>query len=737
MAHSTKRSNKLGSATASSRGKRTDPGSTPLFVQLQRQAGNAALGSLLHSLPPEAQTRAAAWLTSPVSVSRLVVIGPVAGSHPAASQQAPAPPPPPIAWINELPKEIQDQIDALSAAYLAQHTSAQVQDQRTANRITFMETMKWLLGSYENAESHFRDIKPMTNAKFASGQLWAHVSTRERLLQVQQDLQSQNTPMPQTSVGLGLRGWHLNPHGKGPGFFTHATGFAIDWRAYAAPHITDPALMALFETVSGGAPHFDLKMETRKRLELIEKMGKGTADPAESAALLQRIEDEYKRLAAGSQKFKTDLPESSLAPLREVQAARAAVSAAEGKLKLARRKGGKPKIEEGAAELTQAKDVLNLKLDAAKAQLKQIFEPWTKLIDARIAEIEKAAADQGIDLDKLTPDRSFRKRRLDAISWRGQKQEVDLGQADVSFEELTQKLAAIGHKSLSVPLRTKNVMAQVDAIASEALLAAAKVDAGLTWLASPGKQPPDPADIALWEANLNEVKAKATAVAGGLDPVRASLAALLPSPPAERKPPGALRPLPVSKAVVTTLQTAADRADQESGIVTEITERFVYREETARRLGGTGKGAAERGEQAVTALLLQRMKLLALKAAKALLETNAEDFIFKAMDAGNPSIMQLLGLMSGTAGGFFTPDQETGGEAEARKGAWSDTHGFNLAFMKSMVSHGFELGVAWEGWSDTMHFELVEGRNLLESGGTKALAAGGMLKGLEALAAIF
>ena len=57
--------------------------------------------------------------------------------------------------------------------------------------------------------------------------------------------------------------------------------------------------------------------------------------------------------------------------------------------------------------------------------------------------------------------------------------------------------------------------------------------------------------------------------------------------------------------------------------------------------------------------------------------------------------------------------------------------------MKTMVSHGFELGVAWEGWSDTMHFELVEGRKRLESHGKQALSSGGMLKTLEALTSIF
>ena len=51
------------------------------------------------------------------------------------------------------------------------------------------------------------------------------------------------------------------------------------------------------------------------------------------------------------------------------------------------------------------------------------------------------------------------------------------------------------------------------------------------------------------------------------------------------------------------------------------------------------------------------------------------------------------------------------------------------------AGNGFEWGVAWAGQSDTMHFELVEGRRLLESGGTRALVAGQQLAAQEAKAA--
>src|ERR1700704_2021153 len=155
MPQNAKRSQQLGSPTVSRGVQPTDPGSTALIVQLQREAGNAALSSRLGSLPREAGARTEAWLTnsriprhalvgSLMSVSRqpaggtATVPGTIASKAPTSKAPAstapappmakPAPPPPPIAWINDLPKEIQDQIDNFSAAFLAKHTPTEVQD---------------------------------------------------------------------------------------------------------------------------------------------------------------------------------------------------------------------------------------------------------------------------------------------------------------------------------------------------------------------------------------------------------------------------------------------------------------------------------------------------------------------------------------------------------------------------------------------------------------------------------
>lgn len=722
-----------------------NPERNPLFLRLHGQAGNAALGSLLSGVPPESRARAADLMRAgDGSNEALVELQRQAGG---ATTTAPAKTPPttggatpalpPIAWINELPPFIQEQIDMYSKEFLSAQPLGKllaVLGQQMANRVTFMNTMRKLFGSDAAIEAHFREIKPMANAATADQQLWAHVSTRERLLQAQQDLRAQNTPMPQTSVALGLRGDHLHPEGKSAGWFTHATGFAIDWKAHAAPHIKDPSLIALFETVTGGPAHFDLNISIKGRLDLIEKMGQGKAGEAESEALLQRVEAEYNRLVAGSQKFKTDLPETSLAPLREVETARTAVVGAQGTVVRLRRRGAKKAdIEAASAALSAALETFDAKVKAAEPLLPQIFEPWTKLLDERIAAIDKAAGDQGVDLAKLT--------------------------GDYGFKELKTKLATIRGKQMPLRQTASAVLAEVVQIQRDALLIAARLEAAQAWLAAPGQRAPDPTDRATWSVDLDAVKESLEGVSDSLDPIKASLAGLLPGAVLAPKPIPAVRPSAVSSAAVagfrmavgrlpdrvtrsadklkTVLQPLTDLLGQGAGVEQEITERTAYRKQTVDALGGPGKPSRAKGEAAVGALLEQKTRWLALKGAKNGLQTNAEGFVFKAKDVRNPAITQLLGLMSGTrGGGFFTPDPETGGEAEAKKGQWSDTHGFNLAFMKAMVSHGFELGVAWKGEADTMHFELVEGRRLLESGGSRALSSGAELKTLEVLTEI-
>ncbi len=683
-------------------------------VDLQRLAGNQAV-------------------VSRIMVARDAGPGSVPAPPQPAAPAAAAPAPPAIDWIDGLPGAIQTQIDTFSNDILAKLPVAEVNKrlaQRTANRITFMNTMRWLFGSDAATQTHFGEIEPMDND--TSYPLWAHISTRERLLEAQADLKAQNSPMPQTDVALGLRGDHLHPQGLSAGWFTHATGFAIDWKAAALPHIKDPRLIQLFKTVTGGTPHFDLQKGVTQRLDLIEKMGQGKATASESQAFLDRIESEYNRLKADSDKFKTDLPETSLAPLREVEVARAAVSTARWRLgRLQANRAKKADVTAAADALTAAIATFDEKKKDAEAQLGKIFEPWTRLLDVEIAKIDKEAADKNVDLTQLM--------------------------GTFGFKELRDKGAALRVKQGGLERSARRILAEIVEIQRQVQALAARVDAAKAWLAAPGTATL-PAASTDWATDLDATRTRADAVVASLAAAKASLGAVLPGAVLEPKPVTALRPTPVSAAAVAALHTAVVRfpakatastdkvasvakplADLNAAVATNATtlaERTAYRESTVTTLGGgIDAGSRKKGEKAVADLIDEKIKWLNLKGAKEALQTNAEGFVFKAADVRDPAITQLLGMMSGTrGGGMFTPDAETGGEAEAKAGKWSDIHGFNLAFMKAMVSRGFELGVAWAGESDTMHFELVEGRRLLESGGTRALTAGANLRAQEAAA---
>ncbi len=663
-------------------------------------------------------------------VSRLVVARNPDDKASPDVKAKPADPPKPetydIAWIEGLPDHVRNQIDDFASHMAA---GAERDKATVANRTQFMRVMRPLFGSDSAVATHYADIKPMDNDK--KYPLWAHVSTRERLQAVADDLKSKNSPMPQTDVALGLRGDHLHTPNASPGYFTHATGFAIDWRAYAAPHIKDPRLAALFETVTGGTAHFDFNMQIPDRLDVIEKMGQGTATPEESKKFLDRVESEYNRLVAGSTKFKTDLPEENLAPLRDLDsrmmAARAAVVAATKKVALAKR-GKKIDVQEAAAkelaDAVAARQTLNTE---AKGKLKQLFEPWTKLLDKQIEAIDKIAADRGVDLTKLTGDYGFR--------------------------ELNAKAAAIAKNRGKLEVTAKAVLNAVLQIQRDALLLAAKIESAKAWLADPGKAAL-PAAASGWGSTLDAIDADIDKALASLAPTKVSLAALLPGSAVEPKPQPAVKPAAVTQAAVDKLSADAAKLPARIGIEADklklvaapladlvtaaattkqdITDRRKYRQEKIEEYGG-GKDRASiaKGTKVVTELLAQKVKWLNLKATKDALQ-NDVDFVFKERIQGDPGITQLLGMTPGTrGGGFLAPDAETGGEAQAKKGQWSDTHGYNLAFFKSMVSHGFELGVAWAGWSDTMHFELVEGRRLLESGGARTVVAGAALKAKE------
>ncbi|HUP86657.1 MAG TPA: hypothetical protein VM143_13400 [Acidimicrobiales bacterium] len=641
---------------------------------------------------------------------------------------------PNIAWIDALPAYITTQIDGFSEDFFDKNKTPEKQkqllDKRSTNRTTFMRNMRPYLGSDGAIQRLFTDIKPIPGTD-----LWAHVSTRERLLAVKADVEEKGSPMPRTSVGQALRGRHLHEDSKagpGAGMMTHAMGFAIDWNAYSAPHVLDPKLHALFETVTDNGPPAIKAGTWKGRHDAVEAMGKGE-NPAEGEALIATFEKEYERLVTASEKFKTDLPPDSMKPLREVEEARWAIVTAQKALKAEKLRKGRTKesVKKVADAIAAAVADFDAKAAFVRANLATIFEPWTKKLDARLARIEAKANEQDVDLDKLT--------------------------GAFGFKSLAAELARIDKKARPHVAKAKAVLRTIRSIETRLHRIAVRIAAAQAWLAdSGGRGRPDVDTASRWRGDLAELGESVEVVRTELGGVQSQLGSLLPGAKVEApapKPGGARRIddstiavlrkdlAALSPGIAAAQEKLAAVADPLSAMVDaraakseDIAERKAYLAETTERLGGGASKAAKAiGNAAVKELLDQKLKLLSLKGAKDALLTDAGGFVLKAKSVRDPAITQLLGLMGGTeGGGFFTPDK-AGGEKAAKKKEWSSEHGFNLTFMKSMLRHGFEAGVAWEKSPDTMHFELVEGRRLLESGGKDELAAGKVTKFMETL----
>jgi len=677
------------------------PASSPgAVLDLQRLAGNRATAQRLAvQKQPEAETKPA--------------------SNPQEAEAAGLTPS--ISWIDDLPAHLKTQIDTFSQDYFDKQPPAKQQalvDKRSANRSTFVVNMRPYLGSDTAVAAHFKEIAPVGSIKGQGDQLWTHSSTRERLLEVKADVEAKGSPMPSTTVGQSLRGRHLHPESKAPGagMMTHAMGFAIDWKAYATPHVTDKRLHALFETVTDRKPALDIGVGWTQRHDLIEAMGKDKDGvSAAGQKLLDKIEKDFDDLVAASNRFKVDLPETSLAPLRAVESARSAVASAQRDLAqlYKSKKKTKQQIEDAKARIVTARAELDAAVVAARPLLPAIFKPWTDKLDARIAKIEATASAKGVDLAQLTGKHGF--------------------------AELGKKLAGAKRGQRPHLAVAKAVLREVRQVVGAVNEVAHRVAAAEAWLAAPGKRPPDPADAERWSGDLRELRAQLDAVREAARPLQSTLSALVPGAKVdvkERKPGAAAR---ITDGTIAALRKKLDKLParveasatkldkvrkplaelvaSEQSVAAEIASRKEYSAAATKRLGGA----------AVQGLLADKLQLISLRGAKDGLLTDAGGFVFGAKSVKNPAITQLLGMMGGTEGGGFVTRDRDGGEQQrkqAKARAWSSEYGFNTTFVLAMVRRGFELGVAWEQSPDTMHFELVEGRRLLESGGTREMTAG-------------
>jgi hypothetical protein len=586
-------------------------------------------------------------------------------------------------------------------------------DTRVKNRLAFLTYFECTLGGLEGTKTYFTDDL----VSFMHPDLVVHKTVAERMELVRAELADTGIPFPSTTVGQSLRGDHTKSKRErnSPGMLAHAMGMAADWHAYRNPHIKDPRLYALLEAVTGEeSSHMELGEKSERRA-LTKAMGKGAADPEKQKAFLDKIGTEFDRLKAASEKLRKSIPDDAkkkLATLHEVflplmnQAAetKAAFEKAQ------RKKKTKPEdltaLQKAAEAAAKA---LKDKHDEIRPQLEEIFKGWREDIKKRVAVIEQQAKELGVD----------DVRAFQPPDWLGPLR-TQVAAAAKKQKALQGKVGAVA-KGIEKPI---GALAKIRG----------EMDSFEAYLAS-GAKGSKPDDLAKWTADLpalkeaalkslagaEALKAEALAVVGGKPPKAATVPTAKPKKFGTKdiarwqkdlagndaKVQGFLRQFPeAKKALDDAVAEAKPSADK-------LAENEKRNKEIKQRVG-----------QAKFDYLAKRRKRLAYleKVSDALI--NDLNFVFKKLDAGDPGMGQLTGAVyvsKTKGGGFFEPSKEPETDiekAQAKKAAqdkqMSHEFGFNKLFYQSMARHGFELAASWEGWQDTMHFELVEGVELIK-----------------------
>ncbi|HMV70437.1 MAG TPA: hypothetical protein PKA64_26590, partial [Myxococcota bacterium] len=145
-------------------------------------------------------------------------------------------------------------------------------------RDNFMNQMAGLLGSDEAVQQWFNQIGP-TNVP---GKPLLHRSAGARLEAAAASFKQKYSGVEflSSTVAFSLRARQNTRNGKG--MLSHATGMAIDYKAYENPHLKDWQSRVLLETVSGGPSRLVFENDQgneynyAQRRKLISKLGKET-----------------------------------------------------------------------------------------------------------------------------------------------------------------------------------------------------------------------------------------------------------------------------------------------------------------------------------------------------------------------------------------------------------------------------------------------------------------------------
>jgi len=366
-------------------------------------------------------------------------------------------------------------LDQVEMAKVHEEFSAKTSIGRLNYRKAFLRTMRCLLGPDPAAKNHFTGLENVTPPG-----LWLDAEAADSMGRVRGALQAGGHDVPESDVGQGLRGAHLEKHGSG--WMGHALGFSVDFLAYENPHITEARTSRLIEMLTGDADRMTFTNASGKGLDygaqrsVIRTIGEKTKAGEDATAdatlsrFLNQVDEQYLKMAQGSRKMQEDLTvlpsanrrqleelkhdyvdlyEHTLGAQGDLKADQKALDAvrktARARLaKVAAAAGAKPaKIDDSivntepevaplAQKLTGTRlklYILQLRRTALKDRLPKIFGPWLDRIKREFLDLDGAAAKAGVVAGRLPDMKGGRFEEIEAKLGEMAKREGDIPRA--------------------------------------------------------------------------------------------------------------------------------------------------------------------------------------------------------------------------------------------------------------------------------------------------------------------
>lgn len=545
-------------------------------------------------------------------------------------------------------------------------------------RDNFMNEMAGLLGGQEKVEQWFGQIGPTS----VPGKPLLHRSAGARLEAAAASFKQQypGVDFLSSTVAFSMRARQNTRQGKG--MLSHATGMAIDYKAYENPHLKDWQNRVLLETVTGGPSRLVFEdpqgneYNYGQRRKIISQLGKdkaaGNAHNAQGDAFIQESFDAgFDKFVRTEQDFRTSLDVDGNGADNEIAALRKVAEEYWGK---------RGQIVSTGKQLGTASKKLGTERKAAH---KRIQASHLKELDGKISKAKTAVSD--------------------AAKGEGRK----AGKADFANDPTLQSLTEERQTWAKQGPSAQQVDAdeKVAAILAQVTQLKEQLDA----LKRPFTEALE-RQLAPWLAKFDERIAAYQPALAGFDPENLPTQKLVDQ----------------ALAVVKAAKTARDPAralqkltqDAKYGVLLQGVPEATLQDPALLKAHLTSTLAKVKAAGAA------KSSIEALRTVRDRLRSDL-DFTLGSSDkntVSDPSALQLMEVGVVYNGGALprpaaqadaasqSSDDPQVQRAQDPDLAQSD---YFREFTRTLMEHGFECGGAWET-ADTMHFEFAEGMDELQ-----------------------